>query len=94
MKHPALPLLSRIIAAIVGGYVFANTTVIILSYLLPGPQYNAVLSGMLASYLFYAFAIMWVFYAKTARKAWLGLLVPIIISAAFLWFLIPQGLLE
>ncbi|ACI91865.1 conserved hypothetical protein [Afipia carboxidovorans OM5] len=68
------PLISRIIAALFGGYaVAALASVAVLALPMSKPQ--AVLTGMLASFIVYACAVIWVFAVRSATKAWLGLLV-------------------
>lgn len=73
-KHP--PVASRIVAAIVGGYALANAVGVLLTRTLPMPLADAVLTATLASFALYAAAVLWVFAARSARLAWLGLLVP------------------
>lgn len=85
--------LSRVVAAILGGYVLANCLSILLAYLLPLPQADGVLVGIQASFAIYAVAVIWVFAAKTAKQAWFGLLIPGLVSSAALYFLLPEGLL-
>ena len=68
------PLVSRIIAALVGGYALAALfSVAVLALPLSKPQ--AVLTGMLASFAIYAGAVIWVFAVRSALKAWAGLLI-------------------
>lgn len=68
------PLISRIVAALVGGYILAAlSSVAALALPLSKPQ--AVLTGMLASFAIYAGAVIWVFAVRSALKAWLGLIV-------------------
>lgn len=88
-----LSVLSRVIAGIVGGYILANCLSILLAYMLPIPKADGVLLGIQVSFTIYTAAVMWVFAAKTAFKAWLGLLVPGVASAVILYFLMPEGLL-
>ena len=71
-----LPVASRIVAAIVGGDAFANAVGVLLTRTLPMPRSDAVLTATLASFALYAAAVLWVFAARSARHAWLGLLVP------------------
>lgn len=67
------PLLSRIAAALLGGYALAAlSSVAVLALPVSRPQ--AVLAGMLASFLVYAGAVIWVFAVRSAMRAWLGLL--------------------
>lgn len=68
------PLVSRIVAALVGGYALAALfSVAVLALPLSRPQ--AVLTGMLASFAIYAGAVIWVFAVRSALKAWAGLLI-------------------
>ena len=65
---------SRIAAALLGGYgIAALASVAVLALPMSKPQ--AVLTGMLASFLVYAGAVVWVFAARSAGRAWVGLLV-------------------
>ena len=68
------PLISRIMAALVGGYALAALfSVAVLALPISKPQ--AVLTGMLASFAIYAGAVIWVFAVRSALKAWAGLLI-------------------
>ncbi len=67
-------LLSRIVAALLGGYALAAlSSVAVLA--LPMSKTEAVLTGMQASFLVYALAVIWVFAARSATRAWAGLLI-------------------
>ncbi|WP_423162309.1 DUF3649 domain-containing protein [Stenotrophomonas maltophilia] len=77
-----LPLVSRIIAALFGGYVLAALSSI-AALALPIDGRQAVFTGMLASFLLYAGAVVWVFAVRSAWRAWLGLL----IAASPLWLI-------
>ncbi len=72
----------RVIAAIIGGYTLANIAAIFLSYLLPMPKSDTVMTGILVSFAIYTGAIMWVFAVRSAHKAWLGLAVPSLVLGA------------
>jgi Protein of unknown function (DUF3649) len=68
------PLVSRIVAALFGGYALAALfSVAVLALPLSKPQ--AVLTGMLASFAIYAGAVIWVFAVRSALKAWAGLII-------------------
>ncbi len=82
-----LAIIARVVAAILGGYILANLISMLLSYLLPVTQAQAVLISMLASYAIYAAVVMWVFSVKTATKAWAGLLVTSVLMAAMVFAL-------
>lgn len=73
---PRLALISRIVAAVIGGYALASVFSIFLSYLLPSELPEAVLGATLFSFAIYTAAIIWVFAAASAARAWLGLLIP------------------
>ena len=77
---------SRAIAAIVGGYVIVSLLTIALSMLLViagMDKPEAVLAASMASFLFYAGIVMAVFYARTALRAWIGLTIAAVPLAAF-----------
>ncbi|PCJ31311.1 MAG: hypothetical protein COA90_06585 [Gammaproteobacteria bacterium] len=89
----SLALASRVIAAILGGYILSNLIAIIMSYLIPGPLSNGVITGMLASFAIYTLLILWVFTARTTLHVWIGITLPSLLCAAWVYFLIPEGLL-
>jgi hypothetical protein len=72
----------RVIVAILGGYALANIAAILLSYLLPMPKSDAVMTGILLSFAIYTGAIMWVFAVRSAHKAWLGIAAPTLVLGA------------
>ena len=89
MKHMwgaawrAGPLVSRILAAIGGGYVLAALASV-AALALPMARPQAVLTGMLASFAVYTGAVIWVFAVRSAWRAWGGLLVaavPLLLAA-------------
>ena len=77
------PLVSRIVAALLGGYALAAlSSIAVLALPMSKPQ--AVLTGQLASFAIYAGAVIWVFAVRSARKAWVGLIVvavPLVLAA-------------
>ena len=72
---------SRCVAAIVGGYALATAITVFLSLALPGPRAEVVVFASLMSFVFYLLAVLWVFAAKTAWRAWLWLLLPTLVLA-------------
>ena len=72
---------SRVLAAIAGGYAVSNVAAVGLAHALPLPRADAVMAGVLSTYLVYGAAVVWCFGARTARQAWLGLLVTIVTLA-------------
>ncbi|WP_429597893.1 DUF3649 domain-containing protein [Variovorax sp. PvP013] len=85
------PLVSRIVAAVAGGYALAAlASVAVLALPVSRPQ--AVLAGMLMSFAVYAGAVVWVFAVRSARRAWTGLLLaaaPLLAAACSVWFAGP-----
>ena len=78
------PLISRIMAALFGGYALAAlSSVAALALPLSKPQ--AVLTGMLASFAIYAGAVIWVFAVRSALKAWAGLIIVAVALAPLAW---------
>lgn len=81
------PLASRILAAMFGGYALAALASV-AALALPMARSEAVLTGMLLSFLVYTGAVIWVFAVRSARRAWAGLLVaalPLSAAAALVW---------
>ena len=80
---------SRIVAASIGAYVLVNLTTMALEFLLPWEQYKSLLFAMQISFVFYTLVIIWVFSARTATRAWFGMLglgVPLLlIDLYFYW---------
>lgn len=84
-------LLSRIAAALFGGYTLAALTSV-AALALPLGTVEAVLAGMQTSFGVYAGAVVWVFAARSARRAWLGLAVaalPLLAAAGWVWMRAP-----
>jgi hypothetical protein len=73
--------LSRSIAAIVGGYALAATSAMFFALALPLPRSQAVLTGMLVAIVLCACAALWAFATRSALRAWLGIVLP----AALFW---------
>ncbi|MFH0132807.1 DUF3649 domain-containing protein [Variovorax sp. VaC1] len=72
-----LSVASRAIAAIAGGYGVAALSAAVLALCLPAAfgmaRSEAAMTGTLASFLVFALAVLWVFAARTAWRAWSGL---------------------
>lgn len=76
---------SRALAAVAGGYALAALGAAALAVFLPLPRADATLTGTMLSFLIYACAVVWVFAARTAARAWLGLLAPCAALGLALW---------
>ncbi|KAA5844463.1 DUF3649 domain-containing protein [Pseudomonas chlororaphis] len=77
-----LAVISRVLAAVFGGYLLAALSSICLTLLLPVSRADAVFGGMMASFLFYLVAVLWCFACRTAWQAWFGLMLPALVLAA------------
>lgn len=88
--HPGSPagyrfmVASRAIAGALGGYALASLVTAVLSLALPlltgASRASALLTATLLSFAVYAVAVIWVFSARSALRAWVGLA---IVSAVF-----------
>jgi hypothetical protein len=81
------PLLSRIAAAVFGGYGLGALTSV-AAVALPVARTEAVFTGILSSFIVYAIAVIWVFAARSATHAWMGLVVaaiPLLLAAWPVW---------
>jgi len=67
---------SRVLAAILGGYALTAVAIALLALWLPMARAEAVLTATLLSFALYAGAVIWVFAARSAWRAWLGILLP------------------
>ena len=76
-----LAVTSRSLAAVFGGYLLAAMASVCIPLLLPVPRAEAVISGMMLSFLFYLVAFLWCFACRSAWQAWLGVLVPSLVLA-------------
>ncbi|POF42699.1 hypothetical protein B0D71_07285 [Pseudomonas laurylsulfativorans] len=71
-----LAVASRVLAAVFGGYLIAALTSVSLSLWLPVARAEAVVIGMMTSFLVYLLAVIWCFACCSAWRAWFGLMVP------------------
>lgn len=74
-----LGIASRAIAAILGGYAVTAITIALLSLALPMARVDAVMTATLLSFTVYTCAVLWVFAARDALRAWIGIGVPTIL---------------
>ncbi|MCJ2051544.1 iron transporter [Methylobacterium sp. J-070] len=75
----------RVGLAALGGYAVAALASGVLALILPGPRAEAVSTAMLASFAIMATAVIWVFAARTLRRAALILGVAACALTAALW---------
>jgi hypothetical protein len=77
-----LAVTSRVLAAVLGGYIVAALASISLSSWLPMARAEAVVTGMMSSFLAYLIAVLWCFACRSAWRAWVGLIVASLVLAA------------
>jgi len=88
MRAPRwLGVLSRTVAAILGGYLLASLVAACCALGLGPPRSEAVLTGMLLAFAIHAGAVIYVFAVRSGWGAWVGLVVPIALFGALLWLL-------
>ena len=83
--HRTAALAARIIAAVAGGYALA-ALVSVAALALPISKPQAALTGQLASFAAYAGAVIWVFAARSAVRAWLGVAAAAAVLAPLAWW--------
>jgi hypothetical protein len=76
-----LAVTSRVLAAVLGGYLVSALASVSLTMWLPMARAEAVVIGMMSSFLVYLVAVLWCFACRTAWQAWIGLMVPSLVLA-------------
>lgn len=86
-KPQGLLVLSRLAAAVLGGYALAAAVAMCLAAVLPAARADAVLAGMQLSFVVHVLAVVWAFSPLRPTRVWLGLLGPALVLAVFggLW---------
>lgn len=86
---------SRAVAAIAGGYGVAALSAAALALCLPAAfgmaRSEAAMTGTLASFIVFALAVMWVFAARTAWRAWSGLVIAALLPGLLVLLLTRTG---
>ncbi len=84
--------LSRCIAASVGGYAVVTLLHLAITVVLPWDNYKALLFASQNGYLYWTGIIIWCFATRTAKRAWMGLAVvalPLLLIDG--WYLMHRG---
>ncbi|MGD1877524.1 MAG: DUF3649 domain-containing protein [Kiloniellaceae bacterium] len=85
---PRLDVLSRCLAAVLGGYglaVLTAVSVLPTAARWPALRAEAVLAGTMASFVVWTGACLWVFAARSAARAWGGLCLVAVLVAGLGW---------
>lgn len=74
--------ISRILAAVLGGYLLTNAASVLIAFLLPMPRAHAVATMLLMSFVTLSAVVIWVYATASLKKVWGVLLVGIAVSVA------------
>jgi hypothetical protein len=77
-----LAVTSRVLAAVLGGYVVTALASVCLTSWVTMVRAEAVVTGMMASFVVYLLAVIWCFACRTAWRAWFGLIGASLVLAA------------
>ncbi|MEJ5059177.1 MULTISPECIES: DUF3649 domain-containing protein [unclassified Pseudomonas] len=77
-----LAVTSRVLAAVFGGYLVTALASVCLTLWVPMALTEAVVTGMMSSFMVYLLAVIWCFACRTAWRAWFGLIVTSLLLAA------------
>lgn len=91
MTRYRLMVVSRILAAMIGGYALTAAISVLLALLLPVSRAEATQASTMLSFIIYAVVVIWVFSTRTATRAWIGLLVTALPLGLICWWLIAGG---
>ncbi|BAN50198.1 hypothetical protein [Metapseudomonas resinovorans] len=83
--------LSRVLAAVFGGYLFTYAFTAALARLLPMAPGDAMIVATLASFLIYALAILWAFACKSLWRMWGGLALALPLALVGFWPQLMRG---
>lgn len=86
-----LAVASRVVAAAIGGYALASAATVLLARVWPGPQAQAMLWASMLSFAIYSLVVIWVFMARSATRAWIGVVSVTGVLAALAWLLQSGG---
>jgi len=77
-----LAVTSRVLAAVFGGYFVTALASVCLTLWVPMARTEAVVTGMMSSFLVYLLAVVWCFACRTAWRAWFGLIATSLVLTA------------
>lgn len=80
---PTTQTILRILAAIFGGYALTSSILTVLALLLPWPKVDVLFFSTLLPPLIYLAALLWIFAAPTAQRAWRDLFNIILLCGLF-----------
>jgi hypothetical protein len=69
-----------------GGYVLTTLATMVAARFLPMGRADAVMTATMLSFAVFTCAVIWVFAARSAWRAWYGLALPALALALLAWF--------
>ncbi|WP_043361419.1 DUF3649 domain-containing protein [Belnapia sp. F-4-1] len=84
---PWTGILSRSVAAILGGYLLASLVAACCALGLALPRAEAVMTGAMLAFAVQAGAVVYVFAVRSVWRAWAGLALPAALLGGLLWLL-------
>lgn len=82
---------ARTAAAVLGGYAVAALFAAAIARLLPLPRIEAVLPGTMLAFFVMPGVAIWAFLARSATRAWAGILILAALLAALAWLAGPPA---
>lgn len=79
------PTVSRILAAVPGGYLFTYAFTAALARVLPLNKADAMVSATLLSFVVYTLVILWVFTRHNHWRAWAGIATAVPLAGIGFW---------
>lgn len=79
------PVISRVLAAIFGGYLFTYCLTAAQAQLLPMTKPDAVITATLSAFVVYTLVILWTFGCRSAWRAWAILPLALPLAAIGFW---------
>ncbi len=78
----------RFILAILGGYALSAVTAMCIALMFPETiKASTVMSATMLAFVIHCAVFIWVFMVQSTLKAWLGVVVPIVILSLVYWLL-------
>lgn len=89
--RPGFSMLSRVLAAVLGGYAVASAVAVLLAAVLPVARAEAVLAGIQWSFVVYVVAAIWAFSPVSLARVWGVLLATVALLVLVSWVCARAG---
>lgn len=86
-KAASIRIFSRVLVALFGGFLLSNLVAILISYYSVTNKVDAIVAGMMASFIVYTLIVMFVFSTKTARGAALAVFTACLVTYGIITYL-------